>query len=65
VSGTNSFGRAGYEICPEGSETYFFALIALPKALSPRQGFDPHTLRNEALALSGNAGLLAASYARG
>lgn len=64
VSGTNSFGRAGYEICPEGSETYFFALIALPKALSPQQGFDPHELRNEALALSGNAGLLAATYAR-
>ena len=37
VSGTNSFGHSGYEICPEGAETYFFALLALPKALSPRR----------------------------
>ena len=65
VSGQNSFGKNGYEICPSGSETYVFALFALPTALSPPQGFDPHDFREEVLGLSGNAGLLAVSYARG
>jgi phosphatidylethanolamine-binding protein (PEBP) family uncharacterized protein len=66
VLGRNSFGKSGYSICPPGSEeTYIFALYALPKALSLDRGFDPRTLRDEALRVSGNVGLLAASYARG
>jgi phosphatidylethanolamine-binding protein (PEBP) family uncharacterized protein len=66
VVGTNSFGKRGYEICPEpgGAETYIFALFALPRALSPQPGFDPRPLREEILALSGNVGLLTAIYAR-
>ena len=66
VVGTNSFGKPGYEICPEagGAETYVFALFALPKALSPEPGFDPRQLREETLALSGDVGLLTAIYAR-
>jgi hypothetical protein len=65
VMGRNSFGKAGYEICPEGSgETYMFTLFALPKKLSPAQGFDPLALRQEVLNTSGNVGLLALSYAR-
>jgi phosphatidylethanolamine-binding protein (PEBP) family uncharacterized protein len=67
IVGKNSFGHNGYSICPQGSEaeTYVFALYALPKALSPKRGFDPAALRREALALHGHAGILAASYGRG
>ncbi len=67
VVGTNSFGKQGYSICPEpgGAETYIFALFALPRALSPKPGFDPKPLREEILAVSGNVGLLTAIYARG
>jgi phosphatidylethanolamine-binding protein (PEBP) family uncharacterized protein len=67
VIGTNSFGKSDYEICPPAgqAETYVFALYALPKRLSPAKGFDPHALREAALGASGNAGLLAVSYARG
>lgn len=67
VTGRNDFGKTGYSICPaQGhSETYIFALYTLPKRLSAQKGFDPHVLREEILDLSGNAGLLAAFYARG
>jgi len=66
VVGRNSFGKAGYEICPEGDgETYMFSVFALPKKLSPAQGFDPAALRKEVLDDSGNVGLVALSYARG
>jgi Raf kinase inhibitor-like YbhB/YbcL family protein len=65
VAGRNSFGKSGYGICPEsGSETYMFTLFALPKKLSPAQGFDPLVLRKEVLNTSGNVGLLALSYLR-
>jgi phosphatidylethanolamine-binding protein (PEBP) family uncharacterized protein len=65
VTGINGFGKRGYSICPEGSsETFFFTLFALPKALEPSPGFDPRTLRDEALAISGNGGILAATYTR-
>lgn len=65
VTGRNSFGKTGYEICPESGETYMFALFALPKKLSPGQGFDPLELRKAVADTSGNVGLLALSYARG
>lgn len=66
VVGRNSFGKVGYEICPEGaSETYMFALFALPKKLSPARGFDPLALRRAVAGVSRNAGLLGLSYARG
>jgi len=66
VAGRNSFGKTGYGICPEGGgETYMFMLLALPKRLSPTQGFDPLAFRKAALEISGNAGLLALSYVRG
>jgi phosphatidylethanolamine-binding protein (PEBP) family uncharacterized protein len=66
VVGRNSFGKTGYEICPEGGgETYMFTLFALPKSLSPAEGFDPLALRKTVLDSSGNVGLLALSYARG
>jgi phosphatidylethanolamine-binding protein (PEBP) family uncharacterized protein len=65
VVGRNSFGKAGYEICPEGGgETYIFAVFALPQKLSPSQGFEPFALRKEVAEASGNVGLLAVSYAR-
>jgi phosphatidylethanolamine-binding protein (PEBP) family uncharacterized protein len=64
VQGKNSFGKTGYSICPpEGSgETYFFVLYALPEALSPDKGFDPLALREAALGVSDNAGILTVSY---
>ncbi len=66
VVGRNSFGKTGYEICPEGSgETYVLTLFALPKKLSPSQGFDPLDLRKAVAGTSGNVGLVALSYARG
>jgi phosphatidylethanolamine-binding protein (PEBP) family uncharacterized protein len=66
VVGRNGFGRAAYEVCPEGGgETYVFTVFALPKKLSPAQGFDPSALRREVLDTSGNVGLLALSYTRG
>jgi phosphatidylethanolamine-binding protein (PEBP) family uncharacterized protein len=67
VVGTNSFGRAGYEICPApgGGEIYMFAIYALPRKLSPPKGFDARELRKEILDASGNVGLLPAAYVRG
>jgi phosphatidylethanolamine-binding protein (PEBP) family uncharacterized protein len=66
VVGRNSFGKTGYEICPEGSgESYVFLLFALPKKLSPGQGFEPLALRKSVSEISSNAGLMALSYTRG
>jgi phosphatidylethanolamine-binding protein (PEBP) family uncharacterized protein len=65
VVGTNSFGKRGYEICPEGSEIYIFAVYALPRALSPAPGFDARELRRQVLDVSGNVGLLSLAYSRG
>jgi phosphatidylethanolamine-binding protein (PEBP) family uncharacterized protein len=67
VVGENSFGKTGYSICPAqgAQETYFFALYALPKALSPQQGFDPGELRQEVKEETGSAGLRTDSYTRG
>jgi len=66
VVGRNSFGKTGYEICPEdGSETYIFTLFALPKKLSPAQGFDPFALRKAMHGVAGSGGVLALSYTRG
>jgi len=66
VVGRNSFGKTDYEICPEGSsESYVFLLFALPKKLSPGQGFEPLALRKSVSEISSNAGLTALSYARG
>jgi phosphatidylethanolamine-binding protein (PEBP) family uncharacterized protein len=66
VMGQNSVGKIGYSICPPSgsSETYIFALYALPKRLAAERGFDPHALREEVLQVSGDAGLMATSYAR-
>jgi phosphatidylethanolamine-binding protein (PEBP) family uncharacterized protein len=67
ILGKNGFGKEAYSLCPPGGkrETYVFALYALPKALSPKRGFDPAKLREEVLGVAGNVGLLAAAYGRG
>jgi phosphatidylethanolamine-binding protein (PEBP) family uncharacterized protein len=66
ITGTNGFGKRGYELCPSGGgEIYMFAVYALPTALSPPKGFDARELRKEVLGVSGNVGLLPAVYARG
>lgn len=64
VVGTNSFGKQGYSLCPEGKgEIYMFALYALPKHLGLRPGFDARKAREEILEVSGNVGLLPMLYA--
>lgn len=67
ITGTNGFGRRGYEICPPpgSGEIYIFAVYALPRALSPKPGFDGRELRKQILDVSGNAGLFSAAYNRG
>jgi len=66
VVGRNSLGMVHYELCPEGSdETYIMTLFALPKKLSPQQGFDPLALRKEVTDSSGNVGVLALGSAHG
>jgi len=66
VVGRNSFGKNGYEICPQGSgETYMFALYALPQRLSPGRGFEPLAFRKAVSDVSHNAGLMALAYSRG
>jgi phosphatidylethanolamine-binding protein (PEBP) family uncharacterized protein len=65
VVGTNSLGKQAYEICPEGAETYIFALYALPSSLSPKPGFDARELRQKILDVSGNVGLFPVTYTRG
>jgi phosphatidylethanolamine-binding protein (PEBP) family uncharacterized protein len=64
ILGRNGYGKEAYSICPaQGqSETYVFALYALPQALSPKRGFDPMSLRKEVLGLSGDVGLVTAAY---
>lgn len=67
ILGENSFGENEYDLCPDGAgkETFLFTLYAIPKALSPEEGFDPLELRESTLSESGNAGLWAVSYQRG
>lgn len=64
IQGKNSFGKAGYSICPPKgtNETVIFVLYALPKALGAKQGFDPLALREEASTAAPSSGLYAASY---
>jgi phosphatidylethanolamine-binding protein (PEBP) family uncharacterized protein len=66
VSGRGSNGHTDYSICPAGatSETYVFALYALPTSLSPTQGFDPTSLREQALHTARYSGLLVGTYRR-
>jgi phosphatidylethanolamine-binding protein (PEBP) family uncharacterized protein len=64
VVGTNSFGKQGYSLCPEGKgEIYMFALYALPKRLGLKPGFDAREARAQILEVSGNVGLLPMLYA--
>jgi phosphatidylethanolamine-binding protein (PEBP) family uncharacterized protein len=62
ILGTNGFGKRGYEICPEGRETFIFAAFALPESLELSPGFDARETRQRILDSSGNVGLVAASY---
>src|SRR5262249_37698947 len=66
IIGTNGFGKRGYDLCPsEGGEIYMFALYALPDSLAPEPGFDARELRKRILDVSGDVGLLPASYVQG
>ncbi len=50
VAGTNSFGKLGYSICPaKGTgESYIARLVALPRPLAAKPGFDAQTFFAEA-----------------
>jgi phosphatidylethanolamine-binding protein (PEBP) family uncharacterized protein len=64
VVGENGFGRTAYSICPSGAnhESYVFVLYALPESLAPKNGFDPASLRHQAMQLARHTGLLVGSY---
>ena len=66
ITGQNGFGQNGYSICPDpgGTESYVFVLHAIPKALSPAKGFDPHELRRQVIEQAANAGILVFAYGR-
>ena len=66
IQGRNGYGDTGYTICPEGpnAESYVFALYALPKSLNPHPGFNPTTLREQALETARHSGLLIGTYKR-
>jgi phosphatidylethanolamine-binding protein (PEBP) family uncharacterized protein len=66
VVGSNSAGQEKYSLCPAGTgtENYVFAVYALPRSLSPKQGFEPLGLRAEAMHLSESVGLLVTPYHR-
>lgn len=60
VVGTNSFGKAGYSICPKGgAENYLFELYAVPESIPAAKGFDVAAMHDRVLQASGNVGLLA------
>lgn len=64
IVGRSGSGREAYSICPSGGEreSYVFALYALARSLSPRPGFDPASLRQQAMSIARHTGLLVGSY---
>jgi hypothetical protein len=66
ISGLNGYGHTGYSICPPAGarETYVIAIYALPQHLAATPGFDPATLRAQALHTTRHTGLLIATYKR-
>jgi phosphatidylethanolamine-binding protein (PEBP) family uncharacterized protein len=64
VLGESSSGHAFYSICPASGkrESYVFVLYALPTSLAPTAGFDPTTLRHQAMQLARHTGLLVGTY---
>jgi len=66
VEGRNSSGGVGYTICPPkgSSETFLFALYALPERLGAQRGFDPNAVRREIATQAGNSGVMAVGYRR-
>jgi phosphatidylethanolamine-binding protein (PEBP) family uncharacterized protein len=67
VVGRSSDGQNKYSLCPEGtdSETYIVSLYAIPKDLSPKQGFDPLALRKQATSETQSIGLYSIGYTPG
>jgi phosphatidylethanolamine-binding protein (PEBP) family uncharacterized protein len=62
VLGRNSSGKNGYSLCIKGSESYAFTVFAVESEVSPKEGFDPATLRGEVPSLSAQAGLAFVTY---
>jgi phosphatidylethanolamine-binding protein (PEBP) family uncharacterized protein len=64
ILGRNSYGQNAYSICPPAgkNEDYVFTLYALPQKIAASPGFDPATLRTQALQAARHSGLLIATY---
>lgn len=64
ILGRSVAGKNGYSLCPEGSEpeTYVFAVYAIPKSLSPKQGFEPVAVRKQASRASDEVGISAVTF---
>lgn len=66
VVGRNSLGDAGYSICPPKGrrETYYVKILALPRPLNARPGFDAMTLYRRAEAETKFIGFAAGVYTK-
>src|ERR1700723_791734 len=64
TTGTNSAGQTTYHLCPTSKtqETYVAVLFALPHHLPAKQGFNPQTLRLQALHTAKYESLLLFNY---
>ncbi len=65
VVGGNSFGKVGYSICPAkgtGKEHYVVRVVALPRQLAAKPGFDAETLYREAERSATAVGLGGGAY---
>jgi phosphatidylethanolamine-binding protein (PEBP) family uncharacterized protein len=66
VVGRNSFGRIGYSICPSRGEheAYIVRVLALPRPLAAKPGFDAEALYLAAERMAGVVGFTGATYRR-
>jgi phosphatidylethanolamine-binding protein (PEBP) family uncharacterized protein len=67
VVGRNHLGHTAYSLCPPSgkSETYAAMVLALPRKLAAKTGFDPVTFHYTAEHLASVEGLLTFTYKRG
>jgi phosphatidylethanolamine-binding protein (PEBP) family uncharacterized protein len=66
VIGRNGYGRDAYDVCPlrGKQETYLVALLALPRRIPVKPGFNPDALLSRAQAAGGAEGQLSFFYKR-
>jgi phosphatidylethanolamine-binding protein (PEBP) family uncharacterized protein len=67
VVGRNSFGRAGYSLCPPRgvrAERFVVRVLALPRSVVAKRGFDAEALYQEAERLTKTVGIGGGIYVR-